>query len=57
MIMYSDKLDDRPERELDRIFNPSAPLTEESLESFTEEAPMLLLERLNQLEAGRNISP
>ena len=52
MIMYSDKLDDRPERELDRIFNPSAPLTEESLESFTEEASILLLETLNQHEEG-----
>jgi len=50
-------LEDRPERKLDWTFNPSAPVTEEALESFTEEASMLLLERLNQLEAGRNISP
>ena len=55
--MQNHILDDRSERELERIFNPSAPLTEEALESFTEEASMLLLERLNQLEAGRNISP
>ena len=55
--MPNHTIDDRSERELGWIFNPSAPLNEEALESFTEEASMLLLERLNQLEAGRNISP
>ena len=44
---------DRPERELDWIFNPSAPLTDEALERFIEEHASVLLETLNKLEAGR----
>jgi len=48
---------DRPEREPHWIFNPSAPLTEEALESFAQEAASVLLKKLNQLEAGRRTKP
>ena len=52
-------IEDRLERtELEWIFNPSAPLTEEALERFTQEATRILTERLNQLdEAARSITP
>ena len=43
---------DRPERELDWILNPSAPLTDEALERFIEDAASVLLETLNQHEEG-----
>ena len=45
-------LEDRPERKLDWTFNPSAPVTEEALEGFIEDATSVLLETLNQLEEG-----
>ncbi len=35
------------------IHNPSAPLTDEELEQFTQEATRMLDEALNQLEAER----
>jgi len=46
-------LDDRPERELERIFNPSAPLTEEALESFIEDAASVPSETLSHSELRR----
>lgn len=56
-IMYHHE--NRTERtELDWLSNPSAPLTEEALERFTQEATRILTERLNQLdEAARSITP
>jgi len=39
-------IDDRSERELEWINNPSAPLTEEDLKSFIDEAAPTLLETL-----------
>ena len=35
---HPERHDDRPERQLERIVNPSAPLTEEELEDFIREA-------------------
>ena len=49
--MLLNKLEERPERELDWIFNPSAPLTEEDLIDFTKEATRVLNNTLDQLEA------
>ena len=48
---------DRPERKLDWTFNPSAPVTEEALEGFIEDATSVLLETLNKHEAGRMVLP
>jgi hypothetical protein len=55
-IMHTN-IEDRPERQLDWLSNPSAPLTEEALECFTQEASRLLTETLSQLEAGRIGAP
>jgi hypothetical protein len=50
--------EDRPERiDLDWLSNPSAPLTEEALECFTQEAARILTEILNPLEVGRSNQP
>ena len=50
-------IDDRPERELAWLQNPSAPLTEEALERFIEDAASVLLETISQHEAGRIVKP
>ena len=50
--MQNHILDDRSERELERIFNPSAPLTEEALESFIEDAASVPSETLSKHEEG-----
>jgi hypothetical protein len=45
-------IDERSERELEWINNPSAPLTEEDLESFIDEATTTLLETLSHEEGS-----
>ena len=51
--MQNHILDDRPERELERIFNPSAPLTEEALENFIEDTASVPSEKLSLSELRR----
>jgi len=43
-------IDDRSERELEWINNPSAPLTEEELKGFIEDASSILLQTLDKQE-------
>jgi hypothetical protein len=45
-------IDDRSEREFSWVFNPSAPLTEEDLKNFIDEATTTLLETLSHEEEG-----
>ena len=43
-------IDERSERELEWINNPSAPLTEEELKGFIEDASSILLQTLDKQE-------
>jgi hypothetical protein len=45
-------IDERSERELEWINNPSAPLTEEDLKNFIDEATTTLLETLSHEEGS-----
>lgn len=53
-----DSADDRTElTSLDWLANPSAPITDEAMEGFIEEAAQLLTDTLSELEHGKEHQP